>query len=122
VSAVAREFRLDETMANEARARALRILQGEGAWAWGRDLLWQGSEVELVHQGQLFRLDRLVRHPQTGWWVLDHKSASRPEDRIELVAQLQAYRQAVRALQGEPVRAAFLTAEGRLAELAEGAA
>jgi ATP-dependent helicase/nuclease subunit A len=122
VRAVAREFRLDEAMAEEARARALRILQGEGAWAWGQHLLWQGSEVELAHQGQLLRLDRLVHHPQTGWWVLDHKSAGQPEAQADLVAQLQAYRQAVQALQGEPVRAAFLTAEGRLVEIGEGTA
>jgi ATP-dependent helicase/nuclease subunit A len=118
VHAVAREFRLDAGQAEQARAAAERILRGEGAWAWEAGLLWQGSEVELVHQGQLIRLDRLVQHPVTGWWVLDYKSAARPEQQAELVAQLQTYRRAVCEVQGGVgVRAAFLTAQGRLVEL-----
>ncbi len=118
VRAVAREFRLEPAQVEAARGGAERILAGEGAWAWRGPLAWQGSEVELAHEGQLMRLDRLVRHAQTGWWVLDYKSAARPEQQAELVAQLQAYRRAVQAWQGtNQVRAAFLTAEGRLVEL-----
>lgn len=121
VRAAAREFRLEPAQAEQARAAAERIMQGEGAWAWAPDLLWQGSEVELVHAGQLLRLDRLVQHPATGWWVLDYKSAARPEAQADLVDQLQTYRRAVQALQGHAVRAAFLTAEGRLVELPQAA-
>ncbi len=118
VRAVAREFRLDAAQAEQARAAAERIYRGQGAWAWASELLWQGSEVDLVHQGQLLRLDRLVHHPDTGWWVLDYKSAARPEQQAELVQQLQNYRAAVQAVQGGvAVRAAFLTAEGRVVEL-----
>ncbi len=121
VQSAAREFRLDAGQAEQARAAAERILQGEGAWVWqSEQLLWQGSEVELAHAGQLLRLDRLVQHTDSGWWVLDYKSAARPETQPELVAQMQAYRRAVQAWQGgAPVRAAFLTGQGTLVEVAE---
>ena len=110
-----------KTTAAVARAAAERILQGEGAWVWqSEQLLWQGSEVELAHAGQLLRLDRLVQHTDRGWWVLDYKSAARPETQPELVAQMQAYRRAVQAWQGgSPVRAAFLTGQGTLVEVAD---
>ena len=121
VRSVAREFRLDAEQAEQARAAAERILHGEGAWVWQADqLLWQGSEVELAHEGQLLRLDRLVQHTGSGWWVLDYKSAAQPQTQPELVAQMQAYRRAVQAwLGGTPVRAAFLTGQGTLVEVAE---
>jgi len=121
VQSAAREFRLDAGQAEQARTAAERILQGEGAWVWqSEQLLWQGSEVELAHAGQLLRLDRLVQHKDSGWWVLDYKSAARPETQPELVAQMQAYRRAVQAWQGgAPVRAAFLTGQGTLVEVAD---
>jgi ATP-dependent helicase/nuclease subunit A len=121
VQSAAREFRLDAGQAEQARAAAERILQGEGAWVWqSEQLLWQGSEVELAHAGQLLRLDRLVQHKDSGWWVLDYKSAAQPQTQPELVAQMQAYRRAVQAWQGgSPVRAAFLTGQGTLVEVAD---
>jgi ATP-dependent helicase/nuclease subunit A len=69
--------------------------------------------------GALRRIDRLVRSRMDGtWWVLDYKSAARPEDDPELRAQLTQYRDAVAAAHpGEPVRAAFLTGTGRLVGL-----
>jgi hypothetical protein len=56
---------------------AQRIRTGSGAWVWDPAVVdWQGAEVELSDQGQLLRLDRLVRRRDTGdWWVLDFKSA-----------------------------------------------
>jgi ATP-dependent helicase/nuclease subunit A len=75
------------------------------------------NEAPLNHQGQSLRLDRLVhrRGPAGGWWVLDYKSAAQPERQPGLVAQLQRYREAARALMpGEPVHAAFLTGDGRM--------
>src|SRR5690606_257283 len=79
--AVAREFDLDASQARAALAMAQRIVVGEAAWAWDAAQLdhW-GNEVELFHQGELFRLDRLVHRRDTGhWWVLDYKSALNPE-------------------------------------------
>jgi ATP-dependent helicase/nuclease subunit A len=96
---------------------AQRILRGEGAWAWDTQAIdWQGNEVELLHQGELLRLDRLVRRRDTGeWWVLDYKSARQPQQQAELLSQMRRYCEAVRiAYPGAVVRAAFLTGLGRL--------
>jgi len=120
--AVAREFALDAAQSREALAMARRMVAGEAAWAWDASALnhW-GNEVELFHQGELLRLDRLVRRRDSGeWWVLDYKSAAHPERQPALLAQMQGYRQAMaQARPGEPVRLAFINAQGRLIELAE---
>ena len=112
---VAREFGLDAPTAREASVMARRILTGEGAWAWDPARVdWQGNEVELLHQGELLRLDRLVRSAGQ-WWVLDFKSASRPEQDPALIAKMQLYRAAVaNANPGAVVKAAFLTGQGKL--------
>ncbi len=83
-------------------------------------LQWAGNEVALVHEGQEIRLDRLVLLPAVGaapatWWVLDYKLHPQPLSQPEYLAQMQGYVQAVSALQpGEPVRGAFISADGRL--------
>ncbi|SCK57153.1 ATP-dependent helicase/nuclease subunit A [Variovorax sp. HW608] len=118
--AAAREFALDLQATRAAAAMAQRIRVGAGAWAWDIESLdWHGNEVTLVHQGQVLRIDRLVRHRESGaWWVLDYKSAARPERDAALIAQLNRYRDAVReAYPGETVRAAFLTGQGELVTL-----
>jgi ATP-dependent helicase/nuclease subunit A len=114
---VAREFALDERSAREAARMAQRIAQGEGAWVWDVARVdWHANEVPLHHAGELLRIDRLVRHAATGeWWVVDYKSAARPERQPELVAQMQRYRVALQAIHPQAtVRAAFLTAQGRV--------
>ncbi|MEY4710888.1 MAG: putative ATP-dependent nuclease subunit [Pseudomonadota bacterium] len=114
---VAREFRLAASALEDAAAVALRILRGEGAWAWDPQVVdWADNEVELHHQGQLLRLDRLVRRRDGAqWWVLDYKSAARPERDEALLAQMRRYRAAVAAIHpGAVVKAAFLTGQGRL--------
>jgi ATP-dependent helicase/nuclease subunit A len=114
---VAREFALDERDAQRAAQMAKRIAQGEGAWAWDDSAVdWQANEVPLNHGGELLRIDRLVRHAATGeWWVLDYKSAAQPELQPELISQMQRYRDALQAIQPQAtVRAAFLTAQGRV--------
>ncbi|HZN48210.1 MAG TPA: 3'-5' exonuclease, partial [Ramlibacter sp.] len=114
---VQRLFALDAASAQQAAAMASRIVEGEGAWSWDpAQVDWQGNEVELHHAGELLRLDRLVRRRGTGeWWVLDFKSAARPQGQPELIAQMRRYCEAVAAANpGASVRAAFLTAQGRL--------
>ena len=99
---------------------ARRILEGEGAWAWQPEAVdWQGNEVALLHEGDSLRIDRLVRRRGSQqWWVFDYKSATRPHEQPELIAQLRRYRQAVSAANaGATVRAAFLTGQGRLVEV-----
>ncbi|MDO8252023.1 MAG: 3'-5' exonuclease, partial [Rhodoferax sp.] len=122
-AAAAREFELTPEQGAQAAAMAGCILQGEGAWAWDHAVLdWQGNEVELMHQGELLRLDRLVQRkdgPHAGhWWVLDYKSAQSPQNQPELVAQLRGYQAAVQAIYPDDVvRAAFLTPQGALIEM-----
>lgn len=114
---VAREFQLDPQQINDAAAMALRILQGEGAWAWDADQIdWHGNEVELYYQGELLRMDRLVRRRSTGeWWVLDYKSAATPETKPELLEQMRKYCEAVRVSSPDVVvRTGFLTGQGRM--------
>ncbi|PHM21021.1 MAG: DNA helicase UvrD [Curvibacter sp. PD_MW3] len=123
VQRAAAEFGLDATQAQQAAAMAQRILLGDGAWAWRADVVdWHGNEVPVTVQGSVRRIDRLVRRKtETNvgeWWVLDYKSATQPQGRHELLAQLRSYRAAVQAASpGEPVRAAFLSAAGTLEEI-----
>ena len=122
-AAVAREFALSPSQVARACALAQRIMAGEGAWAWQQDVVaWQGNEVDLVHEGQALRLDRLVQRKDAGheghWWVLDYKSAGAPERQPSLIAQMKLYRAAVqRAYPGATVRAAFLTGLGAVVEV-----
>jgi ATP-dependent helicase/nuclease subunit A len=113
-----REFGLDAQQCEQAVQAAQAILGGPSGWLWQAEhLSWQGGEVELIHEGRLMRLDRLVQRRDGVWWVIDFKSHARPGERADLVAQLQGYARAVRALHaGEPVRAAFVTANGHLQE------
>ena len=118
--AAAREFMLELAQVRMAAQLAERIRAGEGAWAWDPNVIdWQGNEVSLVHEGDTLRIDRLVRHRESGaWWVLDHKSAARPERDPALIAQMQRYRAAVQiASPGVVVRVAFLTGQGALIEI-----
>ncbi|MDB5826624.1 MAG: putative helicase, UvrD/REP-type, partial [Variovorax sp.] len=120
VRAAAREFLLDATQARDAALYAQRIRAGAGAWAWDERMIdWHGNEVTLVHGGEPLRIDRLVRHRETGaWWVLDYKSTAHPERDESLIAQMQRYRVAVQnANPGATVRAAFLTGQGELVSL-----
>ena len=85
-------------------------------------LQWQGTEVELTHQGDTFRLDRLVQRRdaddagQSGpWWVLDYKSAFSPQRQLNLVTKMKTYIAAVQAIYpGQIVKAAFLTGDGQV--------
>jgi len=116
----AREFELDAEQVRQAAALARRIRTGDGRWAWDDGVIdWQGNEVTLIHRGDTLRLDRLVHRRDTGeWWVLDFKSADRPEEQPALVEQLIRYREAVQtANPGAVVRVAFLTGEGRVVEV-----
>ncbi len=123
VGRVAREFGLSTDQASQAQAMARRIRQGEAAWAWDTSVVqWQGNEVELTHQGETFRLDRLVQRRDDGragkngeWWVLDYKSAITPQRQVDLVTKMKTYIAAVQAIYpGQTVKAAFLTGDGQL--------
>jgi ATP-dependent helicase/nuclease subunit A len=116
-----RRFGLQPPQAARADALARRIFTGDAAWAWQPEQVLEAfDEVELTHDGQRLRIDRLVRRrasatePDT-WWVLDYKSAFHPERDATLQAQLARYRAAIERLHpGQPVRVAFLSGQGRL--------
>jgi len=121
VAQARRRFAIDAAQAARAEAIARRILSGEAAWAWSDEHVLEAfNEVELTHQGQRLRIDRLVhRRASAGepeaWWVLDYKSAAHPERDEALQDQLAGYRAAIERLHpGQVVRVAFLSGEGRV--------
>ncbi|MDO5692080.1 MAG: UvrD-helicase domain-containing protein [Pseudomonadota bacterium] len=121
VAQAMRRFGLTPKQAARAEALARAIHVGEAAWAWSADEVLEAfDEVELTHQGQRLRIDRLLRrragaHGGEAWWVLDYKSATRPERDPLLLAQLARYRDAIALIHpGAQVEAAFLSADGRV--------
>jgi ATP-dependent helicase/nuclease subunit A len=122
--AAAREFGADSALASAAAAALQRMLADvEIRGLLGAEpLVWAGNEVPVVADGRPGRIDRLVlRRTEQGeqWWVLDYKTETHPDANPELVAQLTRYQRAVQA--GDPtrpVRAAFVTGDGRLLEIA----
>jgi ATP-dependent helicase/nuclease subunit A len=89
-----------------------------------QQVAWSADEFDIVHDGALLRLDRLVRfgpEHDARWWVLDYKLALDAAADTALRQQLQRYRAAVRLLaNGAPVHAAFVTGDGALHELGAG--
>ena len=127
VARLAQDFDITVGAARTAALTAQRILAGEGAWAWDAAVVNTAiNEAPLRYQGQSLRIDRLVHCHQpperAGWWVLDYKSAAEPERQPALMAQLQRYRAAVSGqAPGEQVWAAFLTGDGRMVTVPDGA-
>jgi ATP-dependent helicase/nuclease subunit A len=120
LKAVGDEFLLTSEQLDRAHQSALAIVRGQGAWAWDNaQLEWFGNEVDIIDQGRLQRIDRLVKRKDTGhWWVLDYKSQAHPETDGSLCSQLAGYQSAVqKSYAGETVRSAFLTAQGDCIEL-----
>ena len=120
LQAVSDEFMLTAEQLARAHQGALAIVRGQGAWAWNSAQVdWFANEVDIIDQGRLQRIDRLVKRRDTGhWWVLDYKSQAHPETDSSLCEQLKAYQSAVqKAYAGETVRSAFLTAQGQCIEL-----
>ena len=117
---VSRSLNLSREQSQDASQAAQRIITGVAAWLWDASQIdWQANEVELIHAGQLLRLDRLVKHRATQtWWVIDYKSNPAPQHLPELKAQLQHYQAAVLAANPkQTVKAAFITAQGALIEI-----
>jgi len=114
-----RDFALDAATCNELLAQVQVLRSGGGAWIWDTaKISWAGNEVDIAHQGQLLRLDRLVQEASSGcWWVVDYKSAYAPEHKPELQAQMQSYIAAVQAAQPEAaVSGAWIAGDGRWVE------
>ena len=117
VDRVRREHELGDDDARRVTAMAQSIITGEAAWAWDPVIIdWSQNEVEILSDGERFRLDRLVhRRDPAQWWVLDYKSRGGSLELPERVAQLRGYRNAVqRSFPKEAVHAAFLAADGHV--------
>lgn len=110
------------TVAAEVARAAGRILASPDCARFfdASRLRWAGNEVPVSLDGEVMRIDRLVRLDEDGqdtWWVLDYKLNHRPEALEAYHAQLAAYRAAVqRAQPGARVRSGFIAGDGRLVE------
>jgi ATP-dependent helicase/nuclease subunit A len=116
-----RDYAIDASTCDELLAQAQVLRSGSGAWIWDSSRTsWAGNEVDIAHQGQLLRLDRLVQDAATGcWWVVDFKSSFSPENKAELQTQMQSYIAAVQAAQpNAAVRGAWIAGNGRWVEYA----
>lgn len=102
----------------QALARPLLTRPELARWLDPSQVSWAGNEVEIVHDGELLRLDRLVAVDTPAgreWWVLDYKLAHRPQDEPALRSQMERYRSAVQAMQpGALVQAALVGGSGDL--------
>lgn len=75
------------------------------------------NEMELVHQGELLRVDRLVIADGIVW-VLDYKRNFLDSEHEDYRQQLARYREACTALfSGREIRTALITVDGRLWEI-----
>ena len=72
------------------------------------------NEMELVHEGEILRFDRIVMLDD-GLWILDYKRNYLPSQQEDYQAQLQHYRNAVAKLYpAQTINTALITVDGRL--------
>lgn len=75
------------------------------------------NELELVHNGEWMRIDRLVAF-EDALWVLDYKRSLLEQQQTAYWQQLERYRAACLALfPGKPVHTALITVDGQLHRL-----
>ncbi len=119
LAATMREFALTPKQGQGVQSQASAMMNGEAAWLWDETRIdWRANEYELVHEGRVLRIDRLIKERETQmWWVIDFKSAAHPERAAALRTQLTDYVRAVSVGMGiskDRVQAAFVTGEGRV--------
>jgi ATP-dependent helicase/nuclease subunit A len=101
LTAIAKEFELSAAQCEYAAFAAQVMHSGEAAWLWDSDQVqWSGNEVDLSFDGQMLRIDRLVKlHKPDAqgrqWWVVDYKLHPEPLTQPELCEQLRRYGQAI---------------------------
>ncbi len=75
------------------------------------------NEMELIHDGELIRLDRVVMFGDA-LWILDYKRSYFEFQHADYQSQLERYRQACRALfPGVRICCALITVDGKLWDL-----
>ena len=104
--------------AGVVREQAITIL---GAPALSRffdpqRIVFAHNEIELLHDGELLRFDRLVQLPDA-LWILDYKRRLLASERADYAAQLARYRQAALAVYaGQTIRSALILVDGSFHE------
>ena len=74
------------------------------------------NEMELVHDGELLRIDRVVALDDA-FWILDYKRQLLASERTDYAAQLLRYRRAAEAIfVDQTIRTALITVDGVLHE------
>jgi ATP-dependent helicase/nuclease subunit A len=72
------------------------------------------NEMELVHEGEILRFDRIVMLDD-GLWILDYKRNYLPSQQEDYQTQLQDYRNAAAKLYPvQTINTALITVDGRL--------
>ena len=71
------------------------------------------NEVDVMVDGTLMRIDRMVRFT-TEIWILDYKRSVDPADLQRYGAQLERYRKALARMHRLPIHVALISADGRL--------
>ena len=71
------------------------------------------NELEVMVDGALMRLDRVVRF-DSEVWILDYKRSVGPSDLAAYGLQLERYRQALASLHAVPIHCALIASDGRL--------
>lgn len=75
------------------------------------------NEMELVHEGELMRFDRIVMLDD-GLWIVDYKRNYHPSQQEDYQSQLQRYRHAVaERYPTQPINTALITVDGHVWQL-----
>ena len=122
VQAISQEMLLSPRQISQAVAMVQTILSHPQSGRFFNPQLFDSAynEVELTHQGQVLRIDRLVQMKDGHWWVLDYKSAAQPltQRQDEYMQQLGRYKAALTEIYPKsPVHAALITGNGEVLEL-----
>jgi ATP-dependent helicase/nuclease subunit A len=115
-SVAARWLRCTEPEARVVCEQAARILSSDELQRFFNPADYQSAhnELELVHEGDWLRIDRLVLF-KDALWVLDYKRQVLAQQQTDYWQQLARYRAACGALfPGKPVHSALITVDGRL--------
>ncbi|MFT5588074.1 MAG: ATP-dependent helicase/nuclease subunit A [Bradyrhizobium sp.] len=104
--------------ASVVREQAITILSAPGLRRFfdPQQILFAHNEIELLHDGELLRFDRLVQLPEA-LWILDYKRRLLAGERADYAAQLARYRQAALAVYADrTIRSALILVDGSFHE------
>lgn len=121
LQAVAKELALTELQTQDVLLTVQRILQHpkSGIYFNSPKILASFNEMELWYQGEVLRIDRLVKMDGY-WWILDYKSALDPmaQHDKEYREQLNLYRDALSAIYpDDPIRMVIISGSGEETEI-----